>query len=183
MLGVAVHSLSSTVGIVAVAACAVAVIALIFCIVLAVRLRRLRAAQRVLLGDAERDLVEHSAELTRSFEALHLYVEDVAAKLHERLATAEGRLDGAIAYRGLVRFDAYNELSGRQSTSIALLDESRSGIVLSSIAHRDQARIYAKQVVDGRGELKLAPEEEEAVRLALAGETPTVADPDADAAT
>ena len=59
---------------------------------------------------------------------------------------AEQRLDGAIAYRSLVRYDAYGEMSGRQSTSIALLDASQSGIVLSSIHHRDQARLYAKQV-------------------------------------
>ena len=169
-------SLSSTVGIVALAACAVAVVALVVSIVLAVRLRRLRAAQRVLLGSEERDLVTHSAELTSGFEALHEYVEDVAARLIGRLDAAEQRLDGAIAYRGLVRYDAYNELSGRQSSSIALLDASRSGVVLSSIAHRDQARIYAKHVVDGRGDVQLAPEEEEAVRRALAGEGPPAAD-------
>ena len=67
----------------------------------------------------------------------------------------------------LVRFDAYNEMSGRQSTSIALLDAHGSGLVLTSIHHRDQARVYAKQVTEGRGELELAPEEEEAVRIAL----------------
>ena len=82
---------------------------------------------------------------------------------------AEQRLDGAIAYRSLVRYDAYGEMSGRQSTSIALLDANRSGIVLSSIHHRDQARMYAKQVRAGRGELELSPEEEEAVRTALDG--------------
>ena len=90
--------------------------------------------------------------------------------IDDRLADAEARLDGAIAYRGLVRFDAYNEMSGRQSTSIALLDAHGSGIVVSSIHHRDQARVYAKQVHEGRGELELAPEEEEAVRMALAAE-------------
>ncbi len=171
-------SLSSTVGIVALAACAVGLVALVLSIVLAVRLRRLRATQRVVLGDAERDLVAHSAELTSGFEALHAYVEDIAQRLIGRLDTAEQRLDGAVAYRGLVRYDAYNELSGRQSSSIALLDASKSGIVLSSIAHRDQARIYAKQVVDGTGDVQLAPEEEEAVRRALAGEGPP--QPDAD---
>jgi uncharacterized protein DUF4446 len=59
-------------------------------------------------------------------------------------------------------------MSGRQSTSIALLDSSRSGVVLSSIHHRDQARLYAKQVSEGKGELQLSPEEEEALRLAMA---------------
>jgi hypothetical protein len=74
-----------------------------------------------------------------------------------------------VSYHSLVRYDAYGEMSGRQSTSIALLDANRSGIVLSSIHHRDQARLYAKQVHGGRSELELSPEEDEAVRLALEG--------------
>jgi hypothetical protein len=77
-----------------------------------------------------------------------------------------------VAYRALVRYDAYNEMSGRQSTSIALLDARRSGVVLSSIHHRDQARLYAKQVVEGQGQLELSPEEHEAIRVALAREVP-----------
>jgi hypothetical protein len=85
------------------------------------------------------------------------------------METNERRLDGAMAYRALIRYDAYGEMSGRQSTSIALLDAQRSGIVLSSIHHRDQARLYAKQVHEGRGELELSPEESEAIRLALEG--------------
>src|ERR1700691_3842083 len=67
------------------------------------------------------------------------------------------------------RFGAYGEMSGRQSTSIALLDATRSGVVLSSIHHRDQARLYAKQLRDGTPELELSPEEDEAIRLALEG--------------
>ena len=65
-----------------------------------------------------------------------------------------------------MRYDAYNEQSGQQSLSIALLDDTRSGIVLSCIHHREQARVYAKQVRAGEAELALSPEEEEAVRLA-----------------
>jgi hypothetical protein len=82
---------------------------------------------------------------------------------------------GTIAHRALVRYDAYNELSGQQSMSIALLDDTRSGIVLSCIHHRDQARVYAKQVIDGRGELELSPEEAEAVRVALTAEAEAAA--------
>jgi hypothetical protein len=82
---------------------------------------------------------------------------------------AEKRIDGTISYRSLVRYDAYGEMSGRQSTSIALLDATRSGVVLSSINHRDQARLYAKQLRDGTPELELSPEENEAIRIALEG--------------
>ena len=135
---------------------------------------RLRSAQRVVLGDGQADLVAHAASLQDAFELLHARVEEVADRMEDRMAAAEDRLDGAIAYRALVRYDAYGEMSGHQSTSLALLDADHNGVVLSSIAHRDTARLYCKQVHAGRGEHQLSPEEEEAVRLALAGEAGSV---------
>ena len=162
--------LTSTTGIVALAAGALALVALLTAIWLALALRRVRRDQRVVLGgESSSDLVAHAAGLEREFRVLHEYVEDAAARLHERMTEAERRLDGAVAYRALVRYDAYGEMSGHQSTSIALLDTRRDGVVLSSILHRDQARLYAKRVEGGVGELELSPEEQEAVRLALEG--------------
>jgi hypothetical protein len=105
--------------------------------------------------------------MQEAFESLRDYVEETATRLDGRLAAAEATLRGTFAHRALVRYDAYNELSGHQSLSIALLDEEQSGVVLSCIHHRDQARVYAKQVTAGRGELELSPEEAEAVRVAL----------------
>ncbi len=157
-------------GIAALAAGGVALLALLLAIVLAVRVRRLRAAQvAVLGGSGQQDLVAHAAGLQAAVAGLHERVEEVAAHLDGRMAAVEERLDGAIAYRSLVRYDAYGELSGHQSTTIALLDAHRNGVVLSAIAHRDTARLYCKQVVGGEGELQLSPEEVEAVRLAIAG--------------
>jgi Protein of unknown function (DUF4446) len=170
-----VNDLTDPAGLVALAAGAIALLTLIFAVVLAVKLRRLRAAQAVVLGASGRDdLVAHASGLQSAFEALHGRVEEVAERLDERMAAAEARLDGAIAYRSLVRYDAYGELSGHQSTSLALLDAARNGVVLSCIAHRDTARLYCKQVHDGRGEFELSPEEDEAIRLALAGEARSV---------
>jgi hypothetical protein len=163
-----IASITDTQGIIAIAAAAVAVLALLACAALATSMRRLRRDQRLLLGDrGEVDVVAHAAALQEAFEALREYVDETAMRLDDRLAGAESGLRGTIAHRALVRYDAYNELSGQQSMSIALLDDERSGIVLSCIHHRDQARVYGKQVRDGRGELELSPEEAEAVRLAL----------------
>lgn len=162
-------SVTDTQGIIAIAAAAVAVAALLCCAALAASVRRLRAAQRVLLpGGRTQDLVAHAASMQQAFDALDAAVDATARRLDARLAGAEAGVRGAIAHRALVRYDAYNEMSGHQSLSIALLDSNRSGIVLSSIHHRDQARLYAKQVIAGTPELKLSPEEEEALRLALA---------------
>jgi hypothetical protein len=172
-----VDELSSTTGIVALAAGGLALFSLVAIALLVRALRRVRADQKVILGgSAAQDLVAHAADVDRGFTSLNDYVTDVTARLDARLTTAEERLDGAVAFTGLVRYDAYNEMSGRQSTSIALLDERRSGIVLSSIHHRDQARLYAKQVVEGRAQLELSPEEEEAMRVALSREVPDAAE-------
>jgi hypothetical protein len=162
-----VHNLTSTAGIVAMAAGACALLALLLCAILWLKLRRVRAAQRVVLGGGEQDLVAHAASLQEQFEALYGYVQDAAERLDGRMETTERRLDRAVAYRALIRYDAYGEMSGRQSTSIALLDANRSGLVLSSIHHRDQARLYAKEVREGKPELELSPEEDEAIRRAL----------------
>lgn len=163
--------LTDTPGIVALAAAAVALLALGWAVVLTLQLRHLRTDQRAVLGDGRaEDLVAHAAGLQQAFLDLRDWVEEMADGLDGRMAAAEDRLDGAIAYRALVRYDAYNELSGHQSATVALLDHRRNGVVLSSIAHRDSARLYCKQVIDGAGELELSPEEQEAVRLALEGE-------------
>jgi hypothetical protein len=163
----AVHNLTSTAGIVAMAAGAAALLALLFCAILGVKLRRLRTAQRAILGGRDQDLVAHAESLQHQFEALYDYVQEASERMDNRMATAEQRIDSSVAYRALIRYDAYGEMSGLQSTSIALLDANRSGLVLSSIHHRDQARLYAKEVREGKPELELSPEEDEAIRRAL----------------
>jgi hypothetical protein len=154
---------------VAVAGAAAAGVALAACAALAYVLHAVRSAQRTVLGDHKAtDVVSYVVRLEEEMTVLRDYLEDIAARLDGRLRRAEGRLDGAISRRAVVRYDAYGEMSGHQSLSLALLDATRSGVVMSSILHRDQARIYIKQVRDGESELTLSPEEKEALRLALA---------------
>ena len=166
------NDLTTTQGIVALAAGGVAVVALVFAIVLAFRVRSLRKAQRAVLGEESRDLVRHSAELDAAFGDLRDYVEEALLRLEQRSQATDKRIDESLAYRALVRYDAYGEMSGQQSSSFAMLDEHRSGIVFSSILHRDQARVYVKQVVEGQSAIELSPEEQQAIEAALAGGAP-----------
>jgi hypothetical protein len=122
----------------------------------------------VLGQSGERDLVAHAQSLQRSFDELHSHVERTVQHLGERLDTGERRLDRAISRSAVIRYDAYGEMSGRQSSSMALLDDTGTGVVMSSILHREQARMYVKRVRDGRSELELSPEENEAISTALA---------------
>src|SRR3954463_4005292 len=162
------HDLTTTQGIVALAAAGVGAVALILALVLAFKLRRLRGAQKAVLGAGERrDLVTHAQQLEQGFTDLRDWVEESIEHFERRMQTTENRLDGCVAYRSPVRYDAYNELSGQQSSSVALLDAHRSGVVLTSIVHRDQARLYVKQLHEGEAEIDLSPEEQEAVDTAL----------------
>ena len=77
--------------------------------------------------------------------------------------------DGAVD-RALVPIENALEGSVDPVLDALVFDAERNGVVLSSIAHRDTARLYCKQVVGGRGEHLLSPEEDEAIRLALAGD-------------
>ena len=166
--------LTTTQGIVALAAAGLALAALVWAIVLAVKVRRLRAGQRTVLGQEEKDLIAHAASLQEAFVQLRDWVEETAVRLEDRMRTAEGRIDGCVAHTSLVRYDAWGEASGHQSSSLALLDSRRTGVVVSSILHRDQARVYVKQVHEGESELELSPEERQAIESAMAG-APAVA--------
>jgi Protein of unknown function (DUF4446) len=164
-----VSDLTTTQGIVALAAAGAALVALVLAIVLAFKLRSLRRAQSAVLGEGGRDLVTHSAQLDEAFVSLREYVEEALSRLEQRSQSTDRRIDHCIAYRALVRYDAYCEMSGAQSSSYAMLDEHRSGIVFSSIMHRDQARVYVKEVHEGESQIELSPEEQQAIEAALSG--------------
>ncbi|CAA9496856.1 MAG: hypothetical protein AVDCRST_MAG17-1119 [uncultured Solirubrobacterales bacterium] len=154
----------------ALGAAVIAIAALVLASILMVRTRRLKRAQTAVLGDGRRDLVSHAEQLQVAFTDLRDSVTESMDHLDERTGAIEARLEGCLAYHSVVRYDAYGEMSGRQSSSIALLDAKRSGVVVSSILHRDQARFYVKPIGNGRGESELSPEEAEAVEAAIAAE-------------
>ena len=160
--------LTGAAGIAALAAGGAALLGLILVLVLWIKLRRVRSAQVAVLGTSgERDLVTHAENLEIGFAQLQALVEETFRRVEERLENDERRIQGSISKTAVIRYDAYGEMSGRQSSSMALLDETGTGVVLSSILHRDQARLYVKGVREGRSELELSPEEDEAIRTAL----------------
>lgn len=154
---------SSTAGWIAIAAGAVAVLSLAIALGLHLRLRRVRAAQLSLLGSGSGDLVDFAVSLQGRIDAVHRTIDDVSAAL----ARLERRVDATVSRLAVVRYDAYENTGGHQSASVALLDASRSGVVLSAIQGRDYARIYVKELDGGRAAVSLSPEEQEAVERAM----------------
>ena len=169
-----VNDLTDPAGIAALSAGALALIALVATGVLALRVRRLRAAQQVVLGPLGReDLVDHAARLQEAFG----HAARAGRGGRGPAGGADGRGRGAARRRDhLPRARPLRRLrrAVRPPVGVArAARRQRNGVVLSSIAHRDTARLYCKQVVGGRGEHLLSPEEDEAIRRALAGERTT----------
>ena len=142
----------------------VAVLALVFAWRASRELARVRKQQLVLLGGGKADLVDFAVSLQGRIDDLHRVVDEVAAAL----ARVDRRIDGSLAKTALIRYDAYEDTGGHQSASVALLDQERSGVVLTAIQGRDYARIYVKELERGRAVIALSPEEIEAVERAMA---------------
>ena len=149
---------------VATAACVAAGTALVVALLLWRRTSRLAAAQSVVLGEASGDLLEFAVSLQGRIDDLHRAVDEVAAGL----SRVDRRVDGAVTNTAVVRYDAYEGTGGQQSASVALLDATRTGTVVTAIQGRDYARIYVKDLDRGRSSVALSPEEQESVDRAMA---------------
>ena len=148
----------------AVAAAAVAGVSIVVAVLAWLKLRRVRAAQLVLLGGGKGDLIDFAVSLQGRIDDLHRAVDEIAAGL----ARVDRRIDDCVAKTSIVRYDALQGAGGHQSASVALLDAGRTGVVLSAIQGRDYARIYVKEIDRGRASIALSPEELEAVERAMA---------------
>ncbi len=148
---------------VAIAACVAAVLGLALAFVLWRRLSRLQTSQAVVLGSDRGDLLDFAVSLQGRIDDLYRAVDEVAAGL----SRVDRRVDGSVSNTAVVRYDAYEGTGGQQSASLALLDATRTGTVMTAIQGRDYARIYVKDLDRGRSSVALSPEEQEAVERAM----------------
>lgn len=69
---------------------------------------------------------------------------------------------------GLVKYDAFREMSGALSYSLALLDKENNGVLISSMYSREGCYTYAKEIIKGESKINLSEEEAEALKQAVA---------------
>lgn len=113
---------------------------------------------------------EQTTELADKIADLHEYVDQQCAATVRSVADAVAPSTdevGALRNVALVRYDAFDSMSGRLSFSLALLDASADGVVISAIAATNDTRVYAKGIAAGKGDHELSPEEQQAVKAAM----------------
>jgi len=149
-----------------------ALLALVALLVAVPAWRKVRRVDRmVVAADAEgagvvATMVRHD-DLLRELRSDLLVVHD-NTQLLRRLAR------DTISHVGLVRYDAFQDLSGAMSFSLAMLDEQGDGVVITSIAGRNDSRMYAKNITGGRCGPTITSEERVAVERAVANESDAV---------
>ena len=89
--------------------------------------------------------------------------------LRQEVAALRSEATDALRHLAVVRYDAFGDMGGHLSWSLALLDDGGHGVVLTSIHGRSEARTYAKSVSGWTCEQQLSPEEEEAITHARPG--------------
>jgi hypothetical protein len=130
------------------------------------RLGRAVRAYRDLVRDTEGGslhdrLVGSAEQAVRASERM--------AQMEASFGTIDGRSRRSLQHIGLVRFNPFEDTGSDQSFAIALLDDERDGIVISSLHGRQNTRIFAKPVANGTSAHNLSDEESQAIRIAVEG--------------
>lgn len=113
------------------------------------------------LDDALRGVLDGQA---KKIERL----EQAVRTLNKMDKQQQALIDGSVRHVAMLRYDAFEDVGGRLSFSCAMLDDHGTGVVLTSINGRQETRVYAKPITEGRSTYNLSSEEDEAIRQALA---------------
>lgn len=143
---------------------AVALVSLLLGLVLLVRTGRMRQQYRVLdAADGRESFVEVVARKAQEVEALR----DDVATLAASIRATQSELNRAIRHVGLIRYDAFGDMGGRMSFSVALVDDFGNGFILTTVHARSESRTYIKEIRGGMAEVTLSPEESQALEDAI----------------
>ena len=111
--------------------------------------------------------IELTAAVADQLGALRTYVDATRAEMSAAVRARNTETARSLRNVALVRYDAFEDIAGRLSFTLALLDDDGDGVALTAITGRSDTRLYAKGISQGSGEHPLSPEEEQAVEAAL----------------
>ena len=119
------------------------------------------------LIEATARYAELTATVAEQLDSLRAHVDATEQAMREQVVENNDPAASALRHIALVRYDAFTEMSGRMSFSLAMLDDGGDGVTITAITGRTDTRVYAKAVARGQGEHDLSPEERQAITAAL----------------
>ena len=147
---------------------ALAVVLVVTCILLVVVLCKLKKMRRrvdaLTRGKDAESMEDRILDFFERIECL----EDAEKRMHKDIREIKENLKITYQKTGLVKYDAFREMSGALSYSLALLDKENNGVLISSMYSREGCYTYAKDIVNGECKINLSDEEQEALKQAVA---------------
>ena len=134
-------------------------------LLMALRLRRMNRQLLALTRGSEGNSLEEV--LTAHLDTVHTTVKQMEI-LEQAVAVLQAQMPSCLQRAHLIRYDAFADVGGEQSFSLALLDANGNGVVLTSVYSRMDVRVYAKAIRDGRASHPLSEEENRALRESAA---------------
>ncbi len=152
-------------GYIAIGLAALLVVTLVLLIITLCKLKALRRRVDALTRGKDAESMEDT--VLKYFEKIE-ELEDAEQKMHHDIREIKENLKITYQKTGLVKYDAFREMSGALSFSLALLDKENNGVLISSMYSREGCYSYAKDIVNGESKINLSEEEKEALKQAVA---------------
>ena len=95
------------------------------------------------------------------------FLKNSADKNKKDIRTLYKRMENAYQKMGIVKYDAFNQMGGQLSFSLALLDENNNGFIINSVHSTEGCYSYTKEIKNGERSISLGKEEEEALATAI----------------
>lgn len=139
-------------------------IMLIVCMVKQSKLKKRYEA--FMLGNNAKSMEEEIAGLFQDIDRL----KDQTKNNRKEIKHIYKRLETVFQKIGIVKYDAFQQMGGKLSFSLALLDENNTGFIMNSVHSTDGCYSYTKEIRNGECELSLGKEEEQALNMAISHE-------------
>ena len=140
------------------------IVLLVFLIILISKVKILKnRLDKLVLGKDGLSLEEEIKELIED----NKYLKETADKNLKNIRILYKRLESAYQKIGLVKYDAFNQMGGQLSFSLALLDENNNGFIINSVHSTEGCYSYTKEIKNGVSAISLGKEEAEALAIAI----------------
>lgn len=140
------------------------IILLVIIIVLHSKIKKLGGRMdKFMVGDDTKSL---EAVMTTRFSEID-ELKQTAQKHNKRITRIEEEMVSVYKKVGIVKYDAFNEMGGKLSFALAMLDKSNNGYVINAIHSREGCYTYAKEIVKGESYITLGEEEKKALEKAV----------------
>ena len=153
-------------GIIVIAVAALTLVTFVLCVVFLAKYTKLKKRyEKFMQGNTARSL---EADIVRLYEDVK-YVKLSTEKNRKDIAVLFEKALHAFQKAGLVKYDAFNQMGGKLSFCLALLDEENNGYVINSVHGGEGCYTYSKEIRGGASAIHLGDEEEEALDMAMKG--------------